>query len=67
MPQKLIIGLYLPKTYGGVARNVKKGDLNLLVYPENHDEWQNRKKWEAHSRSMATPILVGFRDTQKKM
>ena len=64
MPQKLIIGLYLPKTYGGVAGNVKKGDLDLLVYPENHDEWQNRKKWEAHSRSIATPILVGLRDNR---
>jgi len=62
MLKKLTVGLFLPRQYEVIADNVKKGDMDLLVYPEAHDNWENREKWEKHSKDIKTPIIIGLKD-----
>lgn len=62
------IGLWLPDDWGHLpddrTRELADSDIDLLLVPENHDEWANKPRWESFADDAKTAIYAGFLDDE---
>lgn len=67
MADDLQIGAWLPNDWGRVLTDVEKSliaesDIDLLLVPENHDQWDNQDEWRRIADELDVALYVGFED-----
>jgi hypothetical protein len=67
MTDNLCVGAWLPKEWGQYLTerektHIRESEIDLLLVPENHDQWANRKQWKRVADELNTVIYVGFED-----
>jgi hypothetical protein len=67
MTEDLQIGAWLPDEWGRTFIDseeslIADSEIDLLLVPENHDKWANRKQWKQLADDLDIAIYAGFKD-----
>lgn len=67
MTEELCIGAWLPNEWGQYLTaeektQIAESEIDLLLIPENHDQWSNRNNWKAVADELDVAIYAGFSD-----
>lgn len=67
MSNDLTVGAWLPNDWGRgftdeEKTNIIESDLDLLLVPENHDQWDNRGQWKRTADDLDVALYVGLED-----
>ncbi|MFW6172376.1 MAG: nitrilase-related carbon-nitrogen hydrolase [Elusimicrobiota bacterium] len=63
------VGAWLPEKWESIFTEkekelIKKSKIDLLLIPEEHEEWDERNKWKNIAEDIETSIFAGFRDDE---
>jgi hypothetical protein len=67
MNDAVTVGAWLPKEWGRTFTDEEEtlladSDIDLLLVPENHDQWANRDRWERIADNLDIALYGGFKD-----
>lgn len=67
MSDDLTVGAWLPNGWERGFTDEEKSliaesDLDLLLVPENHDQWDNREQWKRTADELGVALYVGLED-----
>ena len=67
MTDNLQIGAWLPNEWGRTFTENEKSliadsEIDLLLVPENHDQWANRRRWKQLADDLDVALYAGFED-----
>lgn len=67
MNDDLRVGAWLPNDWGRMFTDEEKSliaesDIDLLLVPENHDQWDNRDDWRRTADELDVALYAGFED-----
>lgn len=67
MTEDLCVGAWLPNEWRQDLTKREKtliatSEIDLLLVPENHDQWANREQWKQIADELAIAIYAGFED-----
>lgn len=67
MNETIRIGAWLPNEWGREFTDAEKtliteSDIDLLLVPENHDQWDNRETWKDTAGDLNVALYAGFED-----
>lgn len=67
MTERICVGAWLPNEWGQRLTDqekirIRESEINLLLIPENHDQWANRDEWKQLADELEIAIYAGFED-----